>query len=1190
MSVRPAAVSLAKFRESFAERIEDPVSTEPMKKAFTIFPCGHVLNEDTLIQCLARDKLCPLDKQPIERHAPNYNIRQLAEMGDLLDLAKDVESNEEARGCFVRAEELSKQGHYTGAVELLLRTIELCPNYEKAQAFLEFCLESSSKQVSLPASSPKEQYIGLLLKLLENQQIKDCINLHQLLNRQVEELIQQEDLELTPAQKVNFNWSQRLLLDQKVSQVVADKLLQIQSAPDASPSSQTVIVPAVQPFKAAEATSKRKSAGSPPPSYDAEKIAKMSCCATFKGHKTMVTVVVLLTDNLIASADYEGEIKIWEISTQKCLRTMQGYQWGIWSLVRLDDNTIVSGNGDGSMTSWDVSSGKKLVTRKEHTGWVWCHALFDDGLFATSEDQNGVIKFWDRSLTCLKTLHLDSLGIHSVIRFPNGNFACRSPEGGLTVWDRTTGKALKRFPYNPSVYDAYDGALARLPNGLVVCGGEARRRGHGILLYDLSKDKIECLGFLEDRHRELDQGVNFLTPFGANLFAAGYGDGTVNIWDPSQRKCIKTFHLENNIMALVSHVDGLFAAVGDNIELLASSIPGLVPPSEETSCLEHSSVLVPLTTSQKSAATEEQKNLPLPSAPPLDPVERDSMVLSPICLKSFPIFAVILKDDEEGVKACIKNKESVNVEDAMGNNPLFYAKTNGIIEILLRAGAVVKCQPLRSKESLQSLNDPVSKSDLVRTKQLLESGLADIQEVITPNVRSKGSCSVLHLATFHRSPMMVLLLIRAGANIEATVSISDLRGRSHPITPLQYSLNFTFFNDEIVAILLQAGANINTVGPGQGLISQLSAGEIAFIEAARRCQPSTIKLFLQRGASVNVSDSKGVTPLHNVTTLEVAKILVAAGANIHAQCFLEGKMTPLDVMTSPGKLPIMHYLIGCGARFSNADPLYSAVQNGSLQVIEALLGYGVDVNGDKSFRKKQTPLGYACEIGDCRADVVDCLLKNKAAVNIPDENGTTPLLQACMSSAFKVIPLLLAQGANPETPNKEGVSPMSYARKHNQILWGTLRNSSPQQQKAPVQSAAVEDSLATRFFSAVKSVFAPSAPPEKEEFIKPGKIIPITVTVKFRDQTFLARITPTYNDKEGHPTSNMREMVTQKKKLYGDMFREMMMKHEEDYTEGLGQIQGMDGEGLIFEKGILRHGEKTTKLYAQFVESLHKSV
>lgn len=65
-----------------------------MTQAVTIFPCGHIFNEDTVIQCLARNKLYPLAREPIERYVPNYTIRNLAAVTDSVPVENEGPSEE----------------------------------------------------------------------------------------------------------------------------------------------------------------------------------------------------------------------------------------------------------------------------------------------------------------------------------------------------------------------------------------------------------------------------------------------------------------------------------------------------------------------------------------------------------------------------------------------------------------------------------------------------------------------------------------------------------------------------------------------------------------------------------------------------------------------------------------------------------------------------------------------------------------------------------------------------------------------------------------------------------------------------------------------------------------------------------------------------------------------------------------
>ncbi|KIC74834.1 hypothetical protein DB42_AY00680, partial [Neochlamydia sp. EPS4] len=238
------------FRSTVSENIEDAVSGELMTRAVTLFPCGHTFNEDTVIQCLARNKLCPLDRTLIERHVPNYTVRHLAETAESHPLEElKHEPSEEAVGHFLRGKELAEQGEHASAIEALLQALQLTPTHEKAQAYLEFCLKRSSeassssqqvpplsigsrdkgKEKSLSSTdSPKERYTELLFNLLEEPSIQENSILKKILENQVEGLMSQEGEELNEKEKVSYKWTEKLLGEnKKVRQFVVEKLRQI---------------------------------------------------------------------------------------------------------------------------------------------------------------------------------------------------------------------------------------------------------------------------------------------------------------------------------------------------------------------------------------------------------------------------------------------------------------------------------------------------------------------------------------------------------------------------------------------------------------------------------------------------------------------------------------------------------------------------------------------------------------------------------------------------------------------------------------------------------------------------------------------------------------------------------------------------------------------------------------------------
>nr|NGY95112.1 hypothetical protein [Neochlamydia sp. AcF84] len=150
------------FRLAVSENIEDAVSGKLMTRAVTVFPCGHTLNEDTVIQCLARNKLCPLDSQLIERHTPNPTIRLHAQIAET-----------------------------------------------------EFLSEFF-----------RERYIALLIHLLNEPSIKAIPSLASLLENQSKTLMSQLGEQLTQEEMINYKWTKNLLDENKKVRLFVFKRLQ----------------------------------------------------------------------------------------------------------------------------------------------------------------------------------------------------------------------------------------------------------------------------------------------------------------------------------------------------------------------------------------------------------------------------------------------------------------------------------------------------------------------------------------------------------------------------------------------------------------------------------------------------------------------------------------------------------------------------------------------------------------------------------------------------------------------------------------------------------------------------------------------------------------------------------------------------------------------------------------------------
>jgi WD40 repeat protein len=90
-----------------------------------------------------------------------------------------------------------------------------------------------------------------------------------------------------------------------------------------------------------------------------------SCLLTLEGHNQSVQAVSWASDNRLASASFDGTVKMWDTSTSHCLSTFSGDESPVSSLGWLRDTKLGLVLGDGRIETWGTTEDSNLPPPKD---------------------------------------------------------------------------------------------------------------------------------------------------------------------------------------------------------------------------------------------------------------------------------------------------------------------------------------------------------------------------------------------------------------------------------------------------------------------------------------------------------------------------------------------------------------------------------------------------------------------------------------------------------------------------------------------------------------------------------------------------------------------------------------------------------------------------------------------------------
>ena len=215
---------------------------------------------------------------------------------------------------------------------------------------------------------------------------------------------------------------------------------------------------------------------------------------------------------------------------------------------------------------------------------------------------------------------------------------------------------------------------------------------------------------------------------------------------------------------------------------------------------------------------------------------------------------------------------------------------------------------------------------------------------------------------------------------------------------------------EFVRIVIEAGVDVN---------KKAADGSTPLIRSILRCNHEMTKLLIDAGADVNAKDEYGQTAISYTDNQETVKLLVDAGADLTLKDDrgnYVGIRTAIRTPEALKKLEEAGLDVKTYTQSDGTTLLIPAIERNCIDTLKYLISKGVDVN--KRGMNSQTPL--ECAIRYIKPEITDILLD--AGAN-PDDGEA--LAEAVSLSDIKFVKKLLERGANPDTPDRNGLVPLA---------------------------------------------------------------------------------------------------------------------------------------------------------------------
>lgn len=366
----------------------------------------------------------------------------------------------------------------------------------------------------------------------------------------------------------------------------------------------------------------------------------------------------------------------------------------------------------------------------------------------------------------------------------------------------------------------------------------------------------------------------------------------------------------------------------------------------------------------------------------------------------------------------VKNKKNLKIKTDLG------AKKGRRDEDVRDKDGAYFCNQERMHDALWQA---IENNDQTAADKFLELNDVEAQNMYDPQGQT-----MLHMAAllgYHE--MLMILIERTGAKPDMV--------NAQLATPLHLACKNN--KEHVVKFLIGCGVDVN-IQDEHGQTPLLICCIHGHKEIVSMLIEASISGQLTEPLEMNLANHQGLTPLNCASIkgdIETVKFLVQRGGAKVDQSSPKG-CTPLIYAGRGGYSKIVEFLIEKKASTLKQDNaggtvLHHAIEKGHTQVLETMLGQGVDVYSaiEIADNAGRTPIFEAVEnldeVPEPDLSLLNILTKEKeengfgANPNVCNYSGQTPLFSAVRNGCLPAVQLLMQAGANPDLNNGELVKP-----------------------------------------------------------------------------------------------------------------------------------------------------------------------